>query len=215
VSRSCHGIGIINACDPDGAVRDIYDVGLLYNTQIGDGLKWASVVTASIASALCPDASVDSVIETALKTAHERVRRELTRGLDIAGRFQDASAMRDAFYEIYNGRGIAYAHSWANEVVTKAFAVFKVTKGDASDAIVGSVNFGRDTDCLAAIAGGLSGALSGVETLRPEWIDQVNEATRRNVYTNSQRTLKETADGLYQALLARIEKAKNWVDTLE
>ena len=214
VSRSCHGIGIINACDPDGAIRDMYDVGLLYNTRVGDGLKWASVVAACIAHALCPDATVDSVIDTALRVSHNRVKGELTRALKIAEKYSDALAMRDSFYEIYSGRGIAYAHSWANEVVSKAFAVFKVTKGNASDAIIGAVNFGRDTDCLAAVAGGLAGALSGVEALRPEWIKQVDEAARQNVYTNSQRTLKETADGLHEAILARVEKAGKWIDAI-
>ncbi len=215
VSRSCHGIGIINAGDPDGAIRDIYDVGLLYNTQVGDGLKWASAVVAAIARALCPDATVDSVIEVVLGAAHDSVRRELSRGLKIADQSSDVFTMRDAFYRIYDGRGIAYAHSWANEVVTKAFAVFKATEGNASDAIIAAVNFGRDTDCLAAIAGGLSGALTGVETLRPEWIEQVDEAARQNVYTNSQRTLKGTADGLYQAVLARMQRARDWINTLE
>jgi len=215
VSRSCHGIGIINACDPDAAVRDIYDVGLLYNTQVGDGLRWASVVAGSIAHALCPDATVDSVIGVALEVAHDRIRGELTRALKIGDKYSHALAMRDEFYNIYNGQGMAYSHSWANEVVSKAFAVFKVTKGNASDAIVGSVNFGRDTDCLAAVAGGLAGALSGVEALRPEWIEQVDEAARQNIYTNSQRPLKETADGLHQALLSRIQKARNWADALE
>jgi ADP-ribosylglycohydrolase len=162
---------------------------------------------------LHPDATVDSVIETALEFAHPRIRRELERGLRIA---EDSPVhMQDEFYKIYNGRGVAYAHSWANEVVSKAFAVFKVAKGNASSAIINSVNFGRDTDCLAAVAGGLSGALSGIETLRPEWIQQVDEATSRNIYTNSQRTLKETADGLYQAVLARVEKARNWINILE
>ncbi len=215
VSRSCHGIGIVNAGDPDAAVRDIFDVGLLYNTRVGDGLKWASVVAAGIAHALCPDATVDSVIEVALKTAHNRIRGELTRGLKIAEKHSDVTSMRDEFYNTYNGRGIAYSHSWANEIVTKAFAMLKVTKGNASDAIIGAVNFGRDTDCLAAVAGGLAGALSGVEALRPEWIKQVDEAARQNIYTNSQRTLKETANGLHQALLARMQKARDWISTFE
>jgi ADP-ribosylglycohydrolase len=215
VSRSCHGIGIINAGDPEAAVRDMYDVGLLYNTQVGDGLKWASVVAASIAHALCPDATVDSVIDVALETAHNRIRGELTRGLKIADKYSDALSMQDEFYSIYSGRGIAYSHSWANEVVSKAFAVLKVTGGNASDAIIGAVNFGRDTDCLAAVAGGLAGALSGVETLRSEWIEQVDEAVKQNIYTNSQRTLKETADGLHQAVLTRMQKARNWIDAFE
>jgi ADP-ribosylglycohydrolase len=215
MSRSCHGIGIINACDPDGAVRDIFDVGLLYQTHVGDGLKWAAIVAGGIAHALCPDATVESVIDTAMNLAHPRIRWELKRGLDIAEKYDNAFDMRDEFYRIYNGTGIAYAQSWANEVVTKAFAVFKVTKGNAADAIIGSVNFGRDTDCLAAVAGGLTGALSGIQTVREEWIKQVDEATRQNVYTNSQKTLKETADGLYQAVIARIERARNWINTLE
>jgi len=215
MSRSCHGIGIINACDPDEAVRDIFDVGLLYQTHVGDGLKWAGIVAGGIAHALCPDATVDSVIDTAMNLAHPRIKWELKRGLDIAEKYDNAFDMRDDFYKIYNGTGIAYAQSWANEVVAKAFAVFKVTKGNATDAIIGAVNFGRDTDCLSAVAGGLAGALSGVQTVRQEWIDQVDEATKQNKYTNSQRTLKDTADGLYEAVLARIEKARNWANTLE
>ncbi|MBD3184420.1 hypothetical protein GF312_19210 [Candidatus Poribacteria bacterium] len=211
VSRSCHGIGIINACDPESAVRDMYDVGLLYNTQIGDGLKWASVVAASIAHALSSDATVDSVIDTALQTAQQRVKWELERALIFADKYSDALSMRDEFYKVYDGKGIAYAHSWANEVVSKAFAVFKVTKGNAEDAVIGSVNFGRDTDCLAAVAGGLAGALSGVDALREKWIQQVDEAVKQNIYTNSQRTLKETADGLYRALMAKVDKAKDWI----
>jgi ADP-ribosylglycohydrolase len=214
MSRSCHGLGIINACDPESAVRDVYDVGLLYNTSVGDGLKWAAVVAAGIASALCPGSSVESVIGSALGTAHERIRRELARALEMADRFKEPSALRDAFYDIYNGKGVPYAHSWANEVVSKAFAVFSVTRGDPHNAIVASVNFGRDTDCLAAISGGLAGALSGGSTLRAEWIGQVDEATKKNIYTNSQRTLKETADGLHRSLLARVEKGRRWADAL-
>ena len=210
VSRSCHGIGIINACDPVAAARDIYDVGLLYNTEVGDGLRWASIVAAGIAGALCPDATVDSVIETALDFAHGRIRSELERALALA----DASTMVDSFYEIYSGSGTPYAHSWANEVVSKAFAVFKAVGGDPARAIITSVNFGRDTDCLAAISGGLSGALSGGRSLRPEWIGQVDEAAKANIYTNSQRTLGETADGLHGALMNRVERARTWSDSL-
>jgi ADP-ribosylglycohydrolase len=215
MSRSCHGIGIINAADPHQAMLDIHDVGLLYNTRVGDGLKWASIVAAGIAEALSPDASVDSVISTSLRLAHPHIRNELARGLSLADGSEDVLGMRDAFHEVYTGRGIPYSNSWANEVVTKAFAVFKASKGNASDAIIASVNFGRDTDCLAAISGGLAGALSGVQTVRSEWIDQVDAAARQNVYTNSQRSLKETADGLHQALLARVEKAKKWAEALE
>lgn len=215
VSRSCHGIGIINAADPVGAARDIYDVGLLYNTEVGDGLKWASLVAGSIARSMAPDATVDSVIDTALGLSDGRVRRELERGLSIAQGIDGALEMRDPFQEIYSGRGVPYSNSWANEVVTKAFAIFKATGGDPGEAIVASVNFGRDTDCLAAISGGISGALSGSATLDPEWVKAVNAATSMNAYTNSQRTLEETARGVHSAVLSRMEKAREWLSLLE
>ena len=215
VSRSCHGIGIINATDPPGAERDIYDVGLLYNTEVGAGLKWASVVAGSIAYAMRADATVDSVIDAAIHLTDERIGSELGRGLAIAEGVDKPLEMRDALQEIYSGRGVPYANSWANEVVTKAFAVFKAAQGNPREAIIASVNFGRDTDCLAAISGGISGALSGCGGLDQRWLEQVDEATGQNVYTNSQRTLRETADGLHDALLYRLRRTREWLSTFD
>ena len=69
--------------------------------------------------------------------------------------------MRKAFDPVYSGTGMPYASSYANEVVTKALCIFRMVKGNPKDAIIAAVNFGRDTDCLAAVAGGISGALNG------------------------------------------------------
>ena len=91
----------------------------------------------------------------------------------------------------------------APEIVSKGLALFALHKGNTKDAILSAVNFGRDTDCLAAVAGGLCGALSGTEGLPNEWISQVNEAVKKDPYTNNQRDIDETADGLYEAFKNR------------
>ena len=78
-----------------------------------------------------------------------------------------------------------------------------------------SVNMGRDTDCLAAIAAGISGALRGGDSLPRGWIDQVDDATRRNVYTNSQRTMRETSDGLYSAFKSRLKKLRCYAEQMD
>jgi len=120
--------------------------------------------------------------------------------------------MRDAFYEVYHGgQYFTYGFSQANEIVSKGLAVFAVTKGDPARAIVTAVNFGRDTDCLAAVAGGLAGALSGDSAIPREWIDQVNAATAEDPYTNNRRSIDETADGLLGAFLARRKRLKEYV----
>jgi len=99
--------------------------------------------------------------------------------------------------------------------VTKALAVFYSTRGNVRDAVVVSVNFGRDTDCLAASAAGLAGAFSGTQTIPPQWIEKVEEGTRNNPYTNSHMTIKETAEGMYAALKNKVRKMENYVTLMK
>lgn len=66
----------------------------------------------------------------------------------------------------------------------------------------------RDTDCLAAIAAGLCGAVTGIQTVPNDWPAQVEEAEKDAPDTVSNRSCKKTADGIYDALkkeMARIE----------
>jgi ADP-ribosylglycohydrolase len=108
-----------------------------------------------------------------------------------------------------------YAFSYANEVVTKAVCIFKMVNGNTKDAMIAAVNIGRDTDCIAAVAAGISGALTGAESLPKEYITQTDHATGLNIYTNTQRTLHENSEGLYQAWLNRINKFKAYISLME
>ena len=207
VARASHPIGLINACDPDSAVRDVADIGRLYFVPTDIALVWAGVLDAAIALALRPDATVDSVIAGATHYATDQMKREIGRGLEMA-KTADYETMRTEFYKTYNGGGIPYSASTASETVTKALAVFEHAKGDAKTAILEGVNFGRDTDCLAAMAGGLAGALSGIGAVPEEWVKQVDVATAANPYTNTVCTIKEHADGIYGALQARARKMR-------
>jgi ADP-ribosylglycohydrolase len=89
-----------------------------------------------------------------------------------------------------------------------------MVKGVTFDAMVAAVNLGRDTDCAAAVAAGISGALTGAGSIPPELIKQVDYATTLNVYTNSQRTLRQHADGLYEAFQARLRKMKAYAEEM-
>jgi ADP-ribosylglycohydrolase len=95
--------------------------------------------------------------------------------------------------------------------VAKGFAIFAQTKGNPRLAITTAVNFGRDTDCVAAVAGGLAGALSGATPIPREWIDQVNQATAPDQYTNNKRTIEQTATGLLGAFGAKQRKLAEYV----
>lgn len=224
LARSCHPIGLINAGDIPGAIQDVHEVGQLYNTANSKGIRWAEVTAVGIAAATKPKASVDSVLAAIFDSCDQArdkstpsvgVLRELERGLKLTESCADFRQMRQKFDSLYSGSGVPYAFSYANEVVTKAVCVFKMVRGNTWEAMKAGVNMGRDTDCLTAVAAGLCGALSGPAGIPGEVIAQVDKATSLNKYTNSQRTLRQTSDGLFEAYKARLKRLKAFAEEME
>ena len=230
-SRACHPMGLINAGDPASAVDDVYEVGQLYQTSNSRGLQWACVTAVGIASATKPGATVDSVIGDIMKYCDVRqvvdgregwyanwagvnIVEELEKGLELTAKCKGFKELRRALDNVYNGIGMPYSMAYANEIVTKAVCVFKLVNGDTKQAIIAGSNLGRDTDCLAAIAAGISGALTGTASLPQKWIDQVDAATKKNPFTNTQRTMRENSDGLYNAFKNRLDKMKEFYDKM-
>lgn len=200
-SRACHPIGLINAGNAENAREDVLEVGRLYQTANSRGLKWACVTGVAIAAAALPEATVDSVIGAVYDLCDaDVVVKELDRELKHTAGISDIRELRAYFDGVYSGIGIPYCFSYANEVVTKGLCIFQMTKGNTADAILAGVNMGRDTDCVAAVAAGITGALGGTASVPQKWIDQLEKATRLNPHTNSKRTMVENADGLMEAL---------------
>ncbi len=215
-ARSCHPIGLINAGDIQGAIDDVLEVGQLYQTTNSRGLKWASVTGVAIAAATKPDATVDSVIGAIYDYCDpDIVVKEIDRELKHTADCKDFGELRKAFDSVYSGIGMTYAFAHANEVVTKGVCIFKMTNGSLYDAMIAGVNMGRDTDCTAAVAAGIAGAFSGHDSMPEELIKQVDYATSINKYTNTQRTLRENADGLYNAFQSKINKMKAYVEEMD
>lgn len=218
--RSCQAIGIINACNPNQAVQDAFEIGQLYQPRHGYGLDYGAAICAGIAEAMKSEATIDSVIKVALDTLpdgdpNQRPKEELEWAIELADNSKDVWELRDKFNERYTGKGTPYAMSWAQEIVTRGFAIFYKTKGNCYDSIIAGVNFGRDTDCTAAVAASLAGALEGTKNIPQEWIDEVDEATKQNDFTVSKMLLEPTAEKLTQSILNEAKKAKDYVNKIE
>ena len=232
-ARACHPIGLINAGDIKGAIADVLEVGQLYQISNSRGLKWACVTAVGIAAATCPGATVDSVLNAIFDNLDERAHvpgrddgwyadyagvnlvDEIKAGLKLTANCKDFREMREAFDSVYNGGGMPYNMSYANEVVTKGVCVFKMTGGNLKETIISAVNLGRDTDCVAAVASGLAGALDGTASLPLEWIKQVDYATTVHRFTNNKRTLCEHSDGLYDAFKNRLRKMREFAAEMD
>jgi hypothetical protein len=215
---------LINAGDIPSAIQDVHEVGQLYNTADSRGIRWAEVTVVGIAAATRPNATVDDVMGTIFDNCDKcdgKIRRsagvlaEIQRGLDATEHCTDFRQLRERFDSIYSGQAAPYRYSYANEVVTKAVCIFRMVKGNTWEAMKASVNMGRDTDCLTAVAAGISGALSGPVNIPPALIRQVDAATAINPYTNSKRTMRETADALFAAYKARLKRLRAFIDEMD
>ncbi len=210
-TRACHPIGLVNACSPESAARDAYEVGMIYQPIFSTGLPTAAAFVAGLAEACKVNATRDTVYETVCEYSIEAVRVEIEACMAIAAKYNDPYEMRDEM----NARYANLPGDFGEELLAKGLSIFYVTAGNVKDTILGGVNFGRDTDCVTAIASGFSGALSGTETIPQRWIEQVDAAEKDAEHTVSHLSCQETAEGLYAALLNEMDKAKQQLADVE
>ena len=207
-------VGVVNACDPEQAAQDAISVGRMQDMQGVPGnyaLEVAAAVAAGAACAFKPDATVDEVIQTALAQLSSKPRQEVQQGLTWADEHENWRDLRPLYQEKYAGR----SGSDAVEVLSSALAVLRLSEGDPREAIIQSVNFGRDCDCRAYVAGGIAGVLRGIDAIPAEWVQTVEEALKIDQYTVSNRSLRESTDGLYQALINNLRKLKEQIEMVE
>jgi ADP-ribosylglycohydrolase len=212
-SKMIMPVGMVNACRPDEAARDARDLGRLKDAQGGTNdfaIEVCAAIAAAVAEALRPAATVDSIVDTALGQLPEEARAEVEQGVAWAREVEDWQELRPRYAERYAGRHI----SNAVEVLSGGLACFIAAEGQVREAIVYAVNLGRDTDCKAYVAGGLAGALRGIEAVPADWVQTVEQAAAGNPHTVSQRTACEAATGLHRACLAEMGKLANAVEEL-
>lgn len=217
-ARSCQPIGIINAYDPKQAAQDAIELGKMHMASNDVGLFWGAAVAASIADAFKPNADIDSMIRIVEGVVPPQVWDEINEGINIAKACDDVLSMREIFNGIYTNTAGFNPMSKAHEIITKGYAILHKTRGNTKDAIIAAVNFGRDTDCLAAVVGGLSGALTGTMNIPNEWIATVDQATSINEYTVSKLSLEQTSRGLLSALKNQLRYQKSrimYFETME
>lgn len=223
-ARVFHPIPCMNAGDPESAIADTKEIGrLYYENKDDDAFAWGGVYNAALTLAMLPGATINSVIEGALKYATSEMKAEIEQGLAIAEKYADPmdKRFREELNQMYADPGspycaekrmTSYIGSSIYENVTCAFAILKASKGNVELAVMIANNRGRDTDCTAASAGGLAGALTGTATIPPSWIEYLDKGTRENPYTVSHMTNQATAQGLYRAFQNKLRRMTDEVN---
>ncbi|MCX5407906.1 ADP-ribosylglycohydrolase family protein [Streptomyces sp. NBC_00335] len=182
-------VGLVNAGNPAGAYAEALDVTGAHQSSYGR--EAAGVFAAAVAAACVPGATAASVVETALSLAKDGTRAAIAAVCEVAARhrdFESALAPLRAAVAPYDSVGPDYrapslgarrpSRLHSIEELPVALGMLLVADGCYETSVLGAVNYGRDCDSIATMAGAIAGALSGGAAVPPAWADRVAEASR-------------------------------------
>ncbi|WP_411092401.1 ADP-ribosylglycohydrolase family protein [Streptomyces sp. 049-1] len=204
-------VGLVNAAHPAGAYAEALDVAGAHQSSYGR--EAAGVFAAAVAAACAPGATPDSVVAACLSLAKDGTRAAIEAVCDVAARYSDFESalapLREAVTP-YDTVGPDYrvpslgarrpSRLHAIEELPVALGMLVVSGGDCRHAVLGAVNYGRDCDSIATMAGALAGALGS--PVPQEWAKRVAEASRLDLWEPA-ATLSAVAREVFERDLAR------------
>ncbi|MFJ5732030.1 ADP-ribosylglycohydrolase family protein [Streptomyces paradoxus] len=184
-------VGLVNAADPRAAYAEALDIAGAHQSSYGR--EAAGVLAAAVAAACTPGATPDSVVSACLSLAKDGTRAAIERVCEEASRHTDfESALRPLREAVapYDTVGPDYrapslgarrpSRLHAIEELPVALGMMVVARGDYRHAVLGAVNYGRDCDSIATMAGALAGALGS--PVPEDWAKTVAEASRLDLW---------------------------------
>jgi ADP-ribosylglycohydrolase len=191
-------IGAFCAGDPQEAARLAAIDAQVSHAR--DGVYCGQAVAAAVAAALV-ESSWEAVIAAALASVPPGSwsARTITRAVDIGRRAPGLVAAVDQLYEEIS----LFHYPWADvapEATAMAFGALAAGRGEYVDAVLAGVNVGRDADTIAAMAGGIAGALHGAQAVPQRWRTRINRVRGGCIKAVAGTDLAQLARALHQAL---------------
>lgn len=209
-------VGIINAGDPLNAYREAIEISGAHQSSFGR--EAAGVFAAAIAQAMVPNTSVDEIMDVAIELANDGTKQAIIASVRNAKTLStwrnNLHLMRDAFrpYDTmedkYREAGLdARKPSRINSIeeLPLALAMVVVAKGDYKEAVLGGVNYGRDSDSIATMAGAICGAMHGKSVIPADWLATVERESKRD-FTATGNLIADIAEEIHRKDQNRLEK---------
>ena len=186
-------VGIANAGNPAGAYAEALDIAGAHQSSYGR--EAAGVFAAAVAAACVPGATAASVVDTALSLAKDGTRAAIAAVCEVAAAhrdFESALTPLRAAVAPYDSVGPDYRNPSldarrpsrlrAIEELPIALGMLLIADGGYEGSVLGAVNYGRDCDSIATMAGAIAGALGGEAVVPAAWAKQVAEASRLDLH---------------------------------
>ncbi len=185
--------GAVCPCNPQRAFDQAFEAMFIVE---GYSRHSAAMAAAGIAAAMIPGITAREVVERMLTCVREHKQRVegplwsgsawyqvvgrknealIDRAIEIAERHGDTRTLQAELLDVVRQQFPADGA----ESLAIAMCMFLAADGDYRATVEGCVNFGRDCDSSASVAGAIAGALSGANAIPSEWreaVEAVNPA---------------------------------------
>ncbi|MFK4760924.1 ADP-ribosylglycohydrolase family protein [Microbacterium sp. ZW T5_45] len=185
-------VGIVNAGNPRAAYTEAIDIAGAHQSSYGR--EAAGVFAAAVAASVAVGATVDSVIDAALRVARDGTAAAIRAVVDAA-RALPADADDDAIgaalraaIRPFDTVGDAYreplmdarvpSRTKSIEELPVALGFLVAYEGAFLPTVLGAVNYGRDSDSIASMAGSVAAGLGGREAIPTDMLDTIAAASR-------------------------------------
>ncbi|MFF5786696.1 ADP-ribosylglycohydrolase family protein [Streptomyces sp. NPDC012693] len=198
-------VGLVNATHPEAAYAEALDVAGAHQSSYGR--EAAGVFAAAVAAACAPGSTASSVVGTALALAKDGTRAAIEAVAEVAQRHTDfesaltplrkAVAPFDSVGPDYRSPSLGArrpSRLHAIEELPVALGMLLVGEGDYRRTVLGAVNYGRDCDSIATMAGAIAGALHGESAVPADWAKRVAEASRLDLHAPARALTEVTRE---------------------
>ncbi|MFI2703118.1 ADP-ribosylglycohydrolase family protein [Cellulosimicrobium composti] len=205
-------VGLANAGDPRGAYAEAIDLTGAHQSSYGR--EAAGVFAAMVAASVAPGATVDDVVHAALDVAHDGTAaalRAVVEAFDgwttapntdeeeraLARLIRDTVAPFDSVGPAYRQMSMDArrpSRTKSIEELPAALGFVLGHRGDFRGAVLGAVNYGRDADSIAVMAGAVCAGLGGTAVVPDEWLDAIEEASRMDIRETGRLMASAAAD---------------------
>lgn len=202
-------VGVINAGNPVAAYQEAIEISGAHQSSFGR--EAAGAFAASVAQAFVPNTTPKEIAEVAISLSHDGTKKALEAIYKAAFEISDwksAIPKLRAAFKPFDTMTDSYrepdldsrkpSRKLSIEEFPIALGMLLVSNGKYRESVLGGVNYGRDADSIASMAGAMAGALNGLSDIPAEWLETVQIESKRN--------FSEIADSLTNTAIKIREK---------
>ena len=188
-------VGLVHIGDHRAAYAEAIDIAGAHQSSYGR--EAAGVFAAAVAASAAPGATVADVRSAVLDVAHDGTAAAIRAVFDAVDSFVSSGGSDDprelarivrAAVAPFDTVGDQYrapamdarlpSRTKSIEELPVALGFVLARDGDLPAAVLDAVNYGRDSDSIATMAGAICGGLHGVGAVPAEWLTGVTTASR-------------------------------------